>query len=96
MVIENVRKDFWFTEKIIDCFVTGTVPVYYGCPSIGDFFNTDGIIQFENPVNLSEIIKNLNHDIYSSKIKAIEENFTTAKKYLLAENQIFKYFNNEQ
>jgi len=96
IVIENVRKDFWFTEKLIDCFVTGTVPVYHGCPSIGDFFNTEGIIQFEDITTLNKMIKVLNDNLYMSKIEAIEENFTIAKKYLLAENQIFKYFNNEQ
>ena len=34
--IENIKRDYWFTEKLIDCFVTGTIPIYWGCPSIFD------------------------------------------------------------
>src|SRR6266568_906355 len=37
LAIENCRQNFYFTEKIIDCFMTGTVPIYWGCPSIGLF-----------------------------------------------------------
>ena len=39
LIIENSRSDYYFTEKLMDSFVTGTVPIYWGCPSIGDFFN---------------------------------------------------------
>eukprot|EP00960_Hanusia_phi_P028820 747607-Hanusia_phi.AAC.5 len=28
--IENSRYDTYFTEKLIDCFITGTVPIYWG------------------------------------------------------------------
>jgi hypothetical protein len=48
IVVENEKMDFLFTEKIIDCFMTGTIPIYYGCPSIGNFFDINGILQFDN------------------------------------------------
>jgi hypothetical protein len=44
VAIENVSHDDYFTEKIIDCFLTRTIPVYWGCPNIGTFFDADGII----------------------------------------------------
>jgi len=34
IVIENERTEGFFTEKIIDCFVTGTIPIYWGDPGI--------------------------------------------------------------
>jgi hypothetical protein len=37
LTIENTKKDYYFTEKLIDCFMTGTVPIYWGCPSIQKF-----------------------------------------------------------
>lgn len=37
ITIENCREDYYFSEKLIDCFQTGTVPIYWGCPSIGKF-----------------------------------------------------------
>ena len=35
--IENSTYNHYFTEKILDCFISGTVPIYWGCPSIGNF-----------------------------------------------------------
>ena len=42
--MENATYSNMFTEKITDCFMTGTIPIYYGISNIGDYFNTDGII----------------------------------------------------
>lgn len=40
IVIENERTEGFFTEKIIDCFVTGTIPIYWGDPTLGkEFFD---------------------------------------------------------
>jgi hypothetical protein len=38
VVVENCRSIDYFTEKISDCFLTETFPLYYGCPNIDDFF----------------------------------------------------------
>jgi hypothetical protein len=88
IVIENTKKDFWFTEKLIDCFVTGTVPIYYGCPSIDKFFDTNGMIIFNNLEDLNKIIKNLNADIYNSMMDSIINNYKKAYQYILAEKSI--------
>ena len=38
IALENsLSPDYW-TEKIGDCFLAGTVPIYAGCPNIGDYF----------------------------------------------------------
>ena len=86
--IENTKRDYWFTEKLIDCFVTGTIPLYWGCPSIGDFFNTDGMICYDEVKELPNILQTCNKELYLSKMDAIKENFELAKKYRLAEETI--------
>ncbi len=83
--IENFRKDYWFTEKLIDCFVTGTLPIYWGCPSIGDVFNINGMLCFEDIKELPELLKGCTSEYYESKREALEDNFERAKKYRLAE-----------
>jgi len=88
-VIENVKKDYWFTEKLIDCFITGTVPIYWGCPSIGDFFNTEGMIIFNDLIELKEKLKQCTEEYYVSIAPIIKENFELAKKYTLAEDWIY-------
>ena len=43
MAIENSREDNYFSEKLTDCFLMDTMPIYYGCPNIKDFFPEDSI-----------------------------------------------------
>lgn len=90
IVIENSKQDNYFTEKLLDCFVTGTVPIYWGCPSIGDFFNTEGMIIIDNLEDLQYQINSLTLDKYNSMLPAIKENFELSKKYLLAEDWIYE------
>lgn len=94
IVIENTKKDFWFTEKLIDCFVTGTVPIYHGCPSIFKFFNTEGMIIFNTLNELDQIIKNLDDNKYNSMLNSILENYKKANEYILAEKCISQIISN--
>ena len=83
--IENIKRDYWFTEKLIDCFVTGTIPIYWGCPSIGDFFNTEGMLIFDDITELPELLKQCTSEYYESKVEILKSNFELAKNYRLAE-----------
>lgn len=91
--IENIRRDYWFTEKLIDCFVTGTLPIYWGCESIGDFFNVDGMICYNEVRELPQLLKKCTPEYYESKMDAIKENFELAKKFRLAELTIPSFLN---
>lgn len=90
IVVENSREDFYFSEKIIDCMRTGTIPIYWGCPSISNFFDARGIIQFESLDDLSIILGKLNDELYNSMLEYTHENFKIAEEYLLIENWIYK------
>jgi hypothetical protein len=89
--IENCKKDVWFTEKLIDCLVTGTIPVYWGCPSISAYFNDEGFIIFNDLVELKDKLKLCTPEYYESKLPVIRENLELAKKYLLSENWIHEH-----
>ena len=93
IVVENTKKDYYFTEKIIDCFKTGTIPIYWGCPSIRNFFEQDGILSFDNLEELKDIIDGLSVELYESKMKHIQNNFELSDNYLIAEDYMYeKYF----
>lgn len=91
IVVENCKEDFYFTEKIIDCFLTGTVPIYWGCPSISNFFNLNGFLTFDTINELYDIITNENHLIsfYEKQAKYIIENFEAALNYKISEDYIY-------
>lgn len=75
VAIENSSYKNYFTEKIHDCFLTHTIPIYWGCPNISDFYNSDGIIFFKDQNDFIEKINQLTPELYFSKIDAINENY---------------------
>ena len=90
--MENATYPNMFTEKITDCFMTGTIPIYYGIPNIGDFFNLDGIISLTDNFR----IEDLSFDLYISKVNAVKDNFEISKNLLSAEDFIYvNYIQND-
>lgn len=81
IIIENSQCENYFTEKIIDCFMTKTIPIYWGCPEIGDFFDKRGIIKFTSVKDLIDKINLLTPDLYFKKMDIIESNFLKAQEY---------------
>jgi len=90
IVIENCKKDYYFSEKLIDCFITGTIPIYWGCPSIGDFFNQKGILSFNTISDLKQILSNINQEYYDNLKEVVFENYEKSKKYLIADDIIYE------
>jgi len=88
ITMENATYPNMITEKITDCFMTGTIPIYYGINNIGDYFDTDGIIILDDNFK----IKELSFELYESKLKAIHNNFKIANEMLVAEDYIYKNF----
>jgi hypothetical protein len=84
IIIENSREINYFTEKIVDCIITKTIPIYWGCPNIGDFFDTTGWIILET-TNIEELINKLhilNDTYYNKYIEIIEKNYNESLKYI--------------
>ena len=82
--IENDTFDTYFTEKILDCFSTGTIPIYKGTKKILNYFDGDGIL-FLDDLDFN----NLNSDLYYSKINSIKNNLEIVKNFLLPEDYIY-------
>ena len=90
VIIENSRQDYYFTEKLIDCFETRTIPIYWGCPSISKFFDINGMIIFNSIEELNDILNNLSIEKYNSMLVAMEHNREKAQKYLIPEDWIYE------
>ena len=82
ITIMNSKENNYFTETLVDVFRYGTIPIFWGCPNIGEYFNTDGILQFNTGQELISILDSLTPALYESKMEAIKENFELAKKYV--------------
>jgi len=87
IAMENGNYNNMFTEKITDCFVVGTIPVYYGSLSVCEYFNPEGII------NLKDfLLSDLTHDLYRDKMVYVKENFEIACNFPHPEDFIWEKY----
>ena len=93
IVIENDRTSYFFTERLTNCFLAMTVPIYFGATRIGEFFNEDGIIFIRPDDDLRKVLSQCNKRDYEARLPAILDNFTRAKKYMNIWDMMYeKYF----
>jgi hypothetical protein len=92
--IENTKRDNWFTEKLIDCLQTKTVPIYYGCPNIEKWFDTRGMIIVDNINDIITKCNNLSPYLYNSMLPFIEYNFEKSKEFVDIADRIKKTISN--
>lgn len=90
LTIENCKNENFFTEKIIDCFQTKTIPIYWGCPNISEFFNEKGIIVVNDFKDIIKTINNLTIEDYTNRVEYIEENFKTSNDYTNLQDRVFE------
>jgi hypothetical protein len=86
--IENAVYDTYFTEKLTDCFSTGTIPIFYGSDKVVEYFNEDGIIFLDENFNISI----LTEELYNSKKDAIVDNFERSINLPIAEDYMFENY----
>jgi hypothetical protein len=92
VVIENGKEDYYFSEKLIDCLSQGTIPIYWGCPSIGSFFDMDGIIPFHELDELGNILQQISAQDYLAKLPAVNKNLELARDFRCAEDWIWRHY----
>lgn len=88
IAIENSFLPGYFTEKLTDCFLTETLPIYFGCPDAEKYFGNDAferidIQDFNAAVKKIEAL--LKEDIYEQRLLAVKR----AKRHYLRSYNIF-------
>lgn len=90
IVIENDIDEFWYTEKILNCFSNKVVPIYVGATRIGEIFNADGIIQVDDWRDIPKIVEDLDTvEDYVGRLEAINDNFERVKPYTVGWQERF-------
>jgi hypothetical protein len=93
IVVENDISLYRFTEKILNCFASMTIPIYIGATKIGDFFNLDGIIQIDklDIDYIDSLLSSCNEKDYISRLPAVLDNFNRVKDFLCIENYMYTH-----
>jgi hypothetical protein len=88
VVIENFSHRGYFSEKLIDCFLLKTIPIYWGCSNIYNYFYEPGFFKFENVDDLIYISNMLTPEMYELRKDAIEHNYQLALNYTNNEQRV--------
>ena len=76
VAIENTSKPDYWTEKIADCFLSFTVPIYFGATNIGRYFPEDSFIWLpidDTKNSLKVIHECLANDHWEARLPALQE-----------------------
>lgn len=94
IVVENALEDYFFTEKITNCFASQTIPVYLGAEKIGNFFNPDGIIkiQLKDLDDIDSIIRLCTKAEYERRIPYILDNFNRVQQYTNMQDYLYETY----
>jgi len=88
VTVMNAKHDHYFTETLVDTFRCGTIPIFWGCENIGEYFNEKGILKFNTGEELFSILNSLSEEKYKSMLEYVHENFELAKKYVCVDDII--------
>lgn len=81
VIIENVREPGYFTEKLIDCLLCETVPIYWGAQDIAEIFDPRGMIICQSLEDISAAIEAISEEGYRSRLEFVAKNKDKAALY---------------
>ncbi|HIJ91445.1 MAG: glycosyltransferase family 10 [Desulfobulbaceae bacterium] len=90
LAIENNNGPDMWTEKLADCFLSWSVPFYFGCTNLEKYFPKDSYIPIDihNPSEAMRIIKeNSTPENWEKRIPAIQQ----ARDLVLNKYQLFPF-----
>src|SRR4051812_16709717 len=87
LAVENHSAPHYWTEKIMDCFLAGTMPIYFGAPNIADYFPRESFVWLDigdpdAPQQVAEIIR-------SDRAEKNREALAEARRRVLEVHQFF-------
>ena len=90
LAVENFSTDHYWTEKIVDCFLSWSLPFYWGAPNIAEYFPEGSLIHIDinkPDAALHTMRESIANNEWERRLPAISE----ARQRVLNELQFFPY-----
>ncbi len=81
VVIENSRETGYFTEKLVDCLLCGTLPIYWGAPDIDRYFDAGGMIVCDSEDDIKRAIAGASEEAFRKSQAALADNRQRARAF---------------
>lgn len=90
IAIENSSQDYYWTEKISDCYLTETFPLYYGCTNLNEYFPEKSFRRIDIN-NIEEAIRIIDDAIASDVYGKSRDVLHECKNLVLDDYNMFEY-----
>jgi len=89
LAIENFSGPDYWTEKIADCFLSWTMPIYYGCTNIEEYFPKEALVRIDiaSPDAVRIVEETMRSDLWRRSREAI----AFARELVLEKHQFFPF-----
>jgi hypothetical protein len=81
VVIENSREPGYFTEKIVDSLLCGSIPIYWGAPDIAAYFDPRGVIPCADETALQSAVASVGRADFDRMAEGLAANRRRAELY---------------
>lgn len=94
IILENDISDYFFTEKITNCFASQTIPIYLGASKISEFFNGDGIITITEKEldDIEKVLDVCTPEYYEEHLEAILDNYNRVYEYQNVFDWLYEHY----
>lgn len=72
VVIENVREQNYFSEKLVDAVLCNMAPIYWDCPNLERFIDTSAIIQCTSEADVRRAIAAMSEADFAARLPKIQ------------------------
>lgn len=59
LTFENSNVHGYITEKIMNAFIAGAIPIYWGCPSVKKIFNPEAFFYVSSSEELADVLEKI-------------------------------------
>ncbi len=89
LVIENFKGQNYWSEKLADSFLAWTMPIYYGCTNIDDYFPKGSLVRID--INDPDAIDKIRQVISTDRWYKSRDAIAQARKLVLEKYQLFPF-----
>ena len=89
LAVENFSGPDYWTEKIADCFLSWTMPIYYGCTNIGAYFPEGSFVQID--ITKPFVIDQIRNVLASDRAEKNRGSIAEARMLVLEKYQLFPF-----
>ena len=90
IAVENHSNPYYWSEKLFDCFLAWTMPIYYGCTEITRYFPAEAMVQID--INDPDAVERIREAVASDRWRRNRDAIAHARELVLNSYQFFPFF----